>query len=119
MIQSIEGTQAKYKQLSKQVNHLTEKIDKSKKELNEFIRQFDTFVNDEIKFEKIKQSVAVLTDLKEIIDDYNDEHVGNREYSFGFNEIQIKDIFGCFVEKRANIFEYLTYVYFANSIHSQ
>ena len=106
VIQSIEGTQVNYIKLSKEVNQITTNIEKSKKELSEFIKRFDTFEIDEKKFETIKQSVVDLnTNFKRIIDDYNDSLVGNKEYSFNFKEIPVADIFGFFGDYKVNIFK--------------
>ena len=97
VIQSIEGTQVNYIKISKQVNQISTNIEQSKKELDDYVKRFDTFDIDEKKFEAIKQGVVVVNGkFDKIILDYNNALIGNKVYSFRFNEIPIADIFGCF-----------------------
>ena len=97
VIQSIEGTQVNYIKISKQVNQISTQIEQSKKELDAYVKRFDTFDIDEKKFEAIKQGVVgVNGKFDKIILDYNNALIGNEEYSFRFNEIPIADIFGLF-----------------------
>jgi len=59
------------------------------------VKRFDTFDIDEKKFEAIKQGVVCVDGkFDKIILDYNNALIGNKEYSFRFNEIHIADIFG-------------------------
>jgi len=95
VIQSIEGTQLNYIKISKQVNQISTDIEQSKKELEDYVKRFDTFDIDEKKFEAIKQGVVCVDGkFDKIILDYNNVLIGNKEYSFRFNEIPIADIFG-------------------------
>jgi hypothetical protein len=95
VIQSIEGTQLNYIKISKQVNQISTDIAQSKRELEDYMKRFDTFDFDEKKFEAIKQGVVgVNGKFDKIILDYNNELIGNKEYSFRFNELPIADIFG-------------------------
>ena len=101
MILSIEGTQVNYIKISKQVNKISTDIEHSKKELDDYVKRFDTFDIDEKKFEAIKKGVICVNGkLDKIILDYNKPLIGNKEYSFRFNEIPIADIFGCFYDTK-------------------
>ena len=95
VIQSIEGTQVNYIKISKQVNQISTNIEQSKKELDDYVKRFDTFDINDSKFEAIKQGVVVVNGkFDKIILDYNNALIGNKEYSFRFDEIPIADIFG-------------------------
>jgi DNA repair ATPase RecN len=101
VIQSIEGTQVNYIKISKQVNQISTNIEQSKKELDHFVKRFDTFDIDEKKFEDIKQRVVgVNKKFDKIILDYNNALIGNKEYSFEYYEISIADVFGRFYDKK-------------------
>jgi hypothetical protein len=72
-------------------------IEQSKKELDDYVKRFDTFEIDENKFESIKRGVVgVNGKFDKIILDYNNALIENKKYSFGFDEIPIADIFGRF-----------------------
>ena len=60
VIQSIEGTQANFIKISKQVNQISTEIKQSEKELDAYVKRFDTFDIDDKKFEAIKQGVVRL-----------------------------------------------------------
>jgi hypothetical protein len=93
--------------LSKQVNQISTDIEQSKKELDNFTKRFDTFEINDKKFKAIKQGVvAVNQTFDNIIIDYNNSLVGNKEYSFAFMDRPISDIFGCFYD--ANVRDILT-----------
>ncbi len=63
------------------------------------MKRFDTFDIDEKKFEAIKQGVVCVNGkFDKIILDYSNALIGNKEYSFRFNEIYIADIFGRFYD---------------------
>jgi len=101
VIQSIEGTQGNLILISKQVNQISTDIEQSKRELDDYVKRFDTFEIDEKKFEAIKQGVvAVNRKFDKIIRDYNNALIGNKEYSFLLKEIPIADIFGRFHDAR-------------------
>jgi len=101
VIQSIEGTQGNYIKISKQVNQISTDIEQSKKELEEYVKRFDTFDINDRKFEAIKQGVvAVNGKFDKIILDYNNALIGNKEYSFQFSDMPIADIFGCFHDSK-------------------
>ncbi len=109
IIHSIEDTQSNYIKLSKEVDTITTSIETSKRELDDYIKRFDTLEIDEKKFEGIKNGVVGLNQkLNQIIDNHNKLLIGNKEYSFKFHEIPIADIFGCFIDikrvKLVNIF---------------
>ena len=97
VIQSIDGTQLNYIKISKQVNQISTEIEQSKKELDDYVKRFDTFYIDEKKFEAIKQGLVGLNGkFEKIILEYNSALIGNQKYSFQFDEIPIADIFGRF-----------------------
>jgi len=59
------------------------------------VKRFDTFEIDEKKFEAIKLGVVGLNaEFDEIILEYNNRLIGNKEYSFRFDEAPIAEIFG-------------------------
>ena len=66
--------------MSKEVNQLTVEVEKSKNNLNKLINNLHTI-------EKRRWSFVVLS---------NESLVDFNNYSFDFNEINIKDIFGYF-----------------------
>ena len=83
MIQSIELSKANYIKISQQFNKMSTNIEQSKKELEDYVKKFDTFDIDEKKFEDIKQRVVgVNKKFDKIILDYNNALIGNKEYSF-------------------------------------
>jgi len=90
IIQSIERTQSECLKMSKEVNQLTVEVEKSKRNLNELIKSFNT---DERK----RESIDVLNEsYTKILNEYNDALLGFNKYWFDFNEIDIKDVFGYF-----------------------
>ena len=110
VIQSIENTQLNYMKLSKQASQISKKIGESKKELDDYIKQFDTFEIDEKKFENIKNGVVdVNQHFLKIINDYNYSLVGNTKYLFSFKEIPIADVFGCFHDFKVIIVKMLKF----------
>jgi hypothetical protein len=101
VIQSIESTQKNYIKISKQANQISTNIEQSKKELDSYVKIFDTFYIDEKKFEAIKQGVVdVNGKFDEIILYYNKALIGNKKYSFQFDEIPTADIFGRFYDTK-------------------
>jgi hypothetical protein len=101
VIQSIEGTQKNYIKLSKLVNKISKNIEQSKKDLDIYVKIFDTFEIDEKKFEAIKKRVVGVNEkFDDLILDYNSALIGNKEYSFRFDETPIADIFGRFYDAK-------------------
>ena len=97
IIKSLEANQHNCIQLSKQINQTTANIEKSQKELNELSVEFDTlkFVVRTKKFEEMKKSVTVLNkELHWIVDRYQNSLVGNKTFSFQFENPPVEDIFG-------------------------
>ena len=89
-----------YIKISKQVNQISTNIEQSKKELDDYVKRFDTFDINDSKFEAIKQGVVDVNEkFDKIILDYN-ALIGNKEYSLRFNEIPIADIFGRFYDTK-------------------
>jgi len=114
IIESIETNKKTLIDLSKDVNQITENINKSRKDLNELIAQFETLETNEKKFEDIKASVAVVNqEFHKILAEYHDSLIGNKEFTFKFKELPIEDIFGRVIEFTVSfiilIFCYLIY----------
>ena len=85
--------------MSKESKKLNTEIEESKKELTELIDIFDTFEIDNEKFEEIRQSLTVLNGgLTRQLGEYKDSIIGDKKYSFEFEEIDIKSLFGSFKE---------------------
>ena len=99
ILQSIESAKENCVKLSQESKRLSREIRNSKKELTELIDRFDTFEIDEKKFEEIRQSLTVLNrGLTRTLREYKDSLIDNKEYTFEFQEIDIKRLFGCFKE---------------------
>ena len=95
--------QKNYIKLSKEVNKITENIEKSKKDLNELSAQFDTLEFNDEKFKDIKTSVAAVNqEFHKMLAVYQDSLIGNKEYTFDFKESPIEDIFGRVTDVRVN-----------------
>jgi hypothetical protein len=95
IIKSVEMDQMNLIKLSKEANQLTTNIEKSRKDLNELIAQFDNLELNDKKFEDIKASVAVVNqEFHKILAEYQDSLIGNKKYTFEFKELPIEDIFG-------------------------
>ena len=106
VIQTIEKAQLDCIKLSKEANEISVNIEESKKELDDFIQQFDTLEADHIKFESIKQGVTCINEnFQSILAEYNDSLLDYNEYFFNFEEISIEEVFGSLVnaEKVKNI----------------
>jgi len=94
IIKSVELDQMNLIKLSKESNQLTTNIEKSRKDLNELIAQFDILEFNDKKFEDIKASVAVVNqEFQKILAEYQDSLIGNNKYTFDFKESPIEDIF--------------------------
>ncbi len=71
-------------------NQLTTNIEKSRKDLNELVTQFDILEFNDKKFEDIKASVAVVNqEFRKILAEYQNSLIG-KEYKFEFKELPIK-----------------------------
>ena len=89
--------------LSKEANQLTTNIEKSRKDLNELVTQFDTLEFNDKKFEDIKANVEVVNrELHKILAEYQDSLIGNKKHTFEFKELPIEDIFGRVIEVQVN-----------------
>jgi DNA repair ATPase RecN len=95
IIKSVELNQKNFIKLSKEVNQITENIEKSKKELDELTSRFDTLEFNGKKFEDIKASVKVVNqEFNKILAEYQDSLINNKKYKFEFKELPIEDMFG-------------------------
>ncbi len=99
LVQSIEMTQSKCTQLSKE-NHLMKEIfDESNNELNELIEDFDIFEFNDKKFEGLKKEAdALRINFDKMTADYKISLLNNNKFSFEFEESDISDIFGKIIE---------------------
>ena len=94
-IKSLELNQKNFIKISKEVNQMTNAIEKSKNELNKLITQFDSLEIIDKKFEDIKASVAVVNqEFHKILAEYQESLISNKKYTFEFKESQIENIFG-------------------------
>ena len=99
IIQSIESAKENCIKLSKETIKISTEIEKSKEELTELVGRFDTFEIDNEKFEEIRESLTVLNeDLTRKLEEFKDSIIGDKEYTFEFEEIDIKGLFGYFKE---------------------
>jgi hypothetical protein len=95
LIKSLELNQKNLIKISKRVNQLTINIEKSKNELIKLIIQFDSLKTYDKKFEDIKASVSVVNqELHYILAKYQVYLIGDKDYTFEFNELSVEDIFG-------------------------
>ena len=85
--------------LAKEVNKLSKDFDDSKIKLNELIRQFDTFKISEQKFHEIKENITDLqSKLKEMLTEFKNSLIKDKEYTFRFEDVQISNVLGKFEE---------------------
>ena len=99
IIKSIDNTRVNLVKLSKKVNFMNTNLEKSERELNMLMEQFDTLKFSDKKFEEIRSKATVLNkEFCNIITEYQDSLVENKNYSFEFKELQIEDIFGCLID---------------------
>ena len=99
IIKSIEITKENCIKLSKESKRLSTEIEKSKVELTKLIDGFDTFEISDKKFEEIKKSLIVLNrGLTRTLGENKDSITRGKEYTFEFQEIDIKKLFGSFKE---------------------
>ncbi len=98
VIHSIEKTQSDCINLALFVDQITINIEKSKKELDDYIKRFDSFEFNDNKYETIKKSVTVLNkNYESIISKYKNSLIGNYRYSFQHSNV---NLFGSFVSSR-------------------
>jgi hypothetical protein len=99
IIKSIEITKENCIKLSKESKRLSTEIEKSKVELTKLIDRFDTFEISDKKFEEIKKSLIILNrGLTRTLGENKDSITRGKEYTFEFQEIDIKKLFGSFKE---------------------
>jgi hypothetical protein len=112
IIKSVELNQINLIKLSKEANQLKTNIEKSRKDLNELIAQFDTLEFNDEKFNDIKATVVVVNqEFNKILAEYQYSLIGNKKYILEFKELPIENIFGrvlvCNVSLIISIFVYL------------
>jgi DNA repair ATPase RecN len=98
-IESINNAQINCQKLAKEVNKLSKDFEDSKINLNEQIKEFDTFKISEQKFQMIKENVSVLTSkLNEILTQFKSSLINDKVYDFRFEDVPISNVFGKFEE---------------------
>ena len=74
---------------------MTTLIEKSKNELSKLSTQFDTLEFNDTKLEEFKASVIVVNEeFHKILAEYQNNLIGNKDYTLYFEDSQIEDIFG-------------------------
>lgn len=92
---SIDNTLLGYMKLSRNCSQISASVEKSKKDVKRYSKQFDTLELDDKRFEVIKRGVeAVNEELHSKIAEYQDSLHGNKKYTFQFDELPIEDVFG-------------------------
>lgn len=104
LIEAIENSKKDCTKISKQANRITAEIEKSRKLLDELVKEFDTYEINEKKYEKLKSSAD---DLKTKVDKIRVQFKGSlledKEYVFSVGDddnkpqeidLQITKIFG-------------------------
>ena len=83
---------------------MTINIEKSKNELNKLIIQFDSLEINDKKIKDVKANVAVVNQiLYKILAEYQVNLIGNKDYTFEFEESRIEDIFGRVIDLQVSI----------------
>jgi len=113
IIKSIESTKDNFIKFSKESKMLRTEIEKSKEELIQLIRstesvsnpsinlidRFDTFEINDKKLEDIRGHLTIFNgNLSRKLSEYKDSIIGNKEYTFEYEDIDIKSLFGSFKE---------------------
>ncbi len=75
-------------------------LEKSDRELNMLIEQFDTLKFSDKKFEEIRNKATVNTykEFCKILTEYQDSLTENKTYLFEFKEMPIEEIFGRLID---------------------
>ena len=103
IIKLVELNQTNCIKLSKEVNQITENIEKSRKDLSELISRFDSLKFNDKNFENIKANVEVVNqEFQKMLNEYKNFLVGNKKYTFEFKELPIEEIFGQITEFQVN-----------------
>ena len=130
IINKINQTQKKCYILIKTVKLVTAEIEKIRNELNQFTKDFDTFVKDEKIIEVISLKVNKFNPkLLDLLEEYKDSLLDNKKYEFHFDPIEIENIFGRYMTFSVNynflnFFNYIQinlyfYLYFRMSLKTQ
>jgi len=91
IIKSVELDQMNLIKLSKEANQLTTNIEKSRKDLNELVTQFDTLEFNDKKFKDIKANVEVVNrELHKILAEYQDSLIDNKNTHLSLKSCQLK-----------------------------
>jgi hypothetical protein len=99
LVQSIEDTQLKCTQLSKENQLIKETFDVSNNILNRLVEEFDIFEFNDKRFEELKKKAdALKINFDKMTADYKISLLDNKKLSFEFEEADISDIFGIIIE---------------------
>jgi hypothetical protein len=99
LVQSIEDTQLKCTQQSKENQLIKETFDESNNKLNKLVEEFDIFEFNGKKFEELKKEAdALRINFDKMTADYKISLLDNKKFSFEFLEAEISDIFGEIIE---------------------
>jgi hypothetical protein len=98
--------------LSKKVNFMNTNLEKSERELSMLMKQFDTLKFSDKKFEEIRSKATVLNkEFCNIITEYQDSLVENKNYLFEFKELLIEDIFGRLIDYSVSVRKFFLLVF--------
>jgi len=99
--------------LSKESKRLSTEIEHSNQELTHLIDRFDTFEINDKKFKAIKQSLIIRNGgLIGTLSEYKYSIINFTEYKFDFQEIHIKNLFGCSKQVPKVISSLFSFLYF-------
>jgi len=100
IIHSIEATKIDIIKLAQEVNQLAEYVENSNRELEKFTEVFDTFEIEIEKYKRLKSNLVLLKNKKiEMLEDYRENTLGYKKYSFEFRDMPIEDVFGQIIDK--------------------
>jgi len=98
IINKVNETQAYYKSLASQTNHVSDHFEEFRTELNTLACSFDSFKIDDEKYEEIQTKVtAIKPKFDEILEELKGSLIGNNYHEFKFKEIDVKDVFGTYI----------------------
>lgn len=113
VIKSIDSTKNSFLILSKEISKIAMEIEKTKKEVDSLIENFETFEIDDKKFKDTKQCADMLTgENNKKIMEYKESLIGNKKYIFEFTDTPMVEVFGKVIECKVFLF----YLSFKNRI---
>lgn len=95
IIRDVDNAKMNCIRLAKKINISSLQADKS--QVTQLFERLNKFGIDHQTFYDVQQEIARLNKkFTKIIDEFNDDLIGNRKYSFDFKDLPFEDIFGCF-----------------------